>query len=233
VHAASNLRRPRYPARLVFEAQARTRLLRDLFPGYTTAEQAADYPEGRYKLRLQTSAEAGDQAELDALLGRRSWGEMWRLGVTLLVIFVGLVVASRVLLPSRPVATEARGRQATIIAGVVGAADPLRTLTTYRAAQETLKELDAWRGERGSLSQPVLRPQAHAAPFKPGNAGQAGGGGCQAAGPQRQPCRCTALGVRAWGSGAYELRRGSQRHGATHFKAGAGRGGTFDGGGAG
>jgi hypothetical protein len=127
---------------LHFDTLVVRRARRDDFPGYTTEEQAADYPEGRYELRLQTAAEAGDQAELDALLSRRSWGEMWRLGVTLLVMFVGLAVASRLLLPSRPVATEARGRQAAIVTGVVGAADPLRTLTTYMAAREMLKELE-------------------------------------------------------------------------------------------
>ena len=36
------------------------------FTSYTTEEQAADYPAGRYELSLQTAAESGDQAGLDA-----------------------------------------------------------------------------------------------------------------------------------------------------------------------
>jgi hypothetical protein len=129
---------------LPFDAVVVRRARPDDFPGYTTEDQAADYPEGRYELRLQTAAEAGDQAELDALLGRRTWGETWRLGVTLLVVFVALVLASRLLLPHHPPpapAEDPRPRQAAIVAGVVGAADPLRAATTYAASQATLREL--------------------------------------------------------------------------------------------
>src|SRR5437660_515974 len=37
----------------------------DDYAGYTTEEQAADYPAGNYELALQTAAEAGDQRALD------------------------------------------------------------------------------------------------------------------------------------------------------------------------
>src|SRR5262249_57750369 len=51
----------------------------DDYPNYTTEELAADYPEGRYELALQTAAEAGDQRELDRLFNRRSRAQMARL----------------------------------------------------------------------------------------------------------------------------------------------------------
>jgi hypothetical protein len=118
------------------------------FAEHTTEDQAADYPEGRYELRLQTAAEAGRQDDLDALLGRRSWLETWRLGITLVVLLTLLVVASRLLeIPSRPrperppAEVEARQSQAAIVAGVVGTADPWGAVGTYLAARDTLNEL--------------------------------------------------------------------------------------------
>jgi hypothetical protein len=117
------------------------------FATYTTEDQAADYPEGRYELRLQTAAEAGDQADLDAVLGRRSWAETWRLGLTLLVAFTLLVLAARLLesppqpRKERPTVVEARQTQAAIVAGLAGTADPWQALGTYLAARDTLNEL--------------------------------------------------------------------------------------------
>jgi hypothetical protein len=70
--------------------------------GYLTEEQAADYPEGRYELSLQTAAEAGDQAELDALFARRSRGEVFRLGLALLIGVVFLLVLAKLLSPPAP-----------------------------------------------------------------------------------------------------------------------------------
>jgi hypothetical protein len=77
------------------------------FHGYTPEDQAAEYPEGRYELMLQTAAETGDQRQLDRLLSRRSWLETWRLGITLLILLSILVLASRifqapVLIPEPP-----------------------------------------------------------------------------------------------------------------------------------
>ena len=37
------------------------------FEGYTSEDQAAEYPAGRYELALQVAAESGDQRDLDAL----------------------------------------------------------------------------------------------------------------------------------------------------------------------
>jgi hypothetical protein len=62
----------------------------DDFPNYTTEEQAADYPEGRYELALQTAAEAGDQRELDRLFNRRSRAQIARLVIVLLAVVLGL-----------------------------------------------------------------------------------------------------------------------------------------------
>jgi hypothetical protein len=113
------------------------------FPGYTTEDQAADYPEGRYELRLQTAAEAGDQGELDALLGRRSWAETWRLGLTVLGLLLLLLLAGRFLeMPPRPPPSPAHERQAAIVVGVVGIGHPLGTAAAYVAARDTLIELE-------------------------------------------------------------------------------------------
>jgi hypothetical protein len=58
---------------------------------YLSEEQAAEYPEGRYELGVQAAAEAGDQAELDALFARRSAAETWRLGLVLLAVLAVLL----------------------------------------------------------------------------------------------------------------------------------------------
>ena len=42
------------------------------FEGYLTEEQASDYPEGAYELRLQTAVEAGDQRRMDDLFAGRT-----------------------------------------------------------------------------------------------------------------------------------------------------------------
>lgn len=83
---------------LGFDALVVPRAVGAEYNGYTSEEQAAEYPEGRYELNLQIAAEAGDQRQLDVLFQRRSWLETWRLGVTLLVAFVLLALASRILL---------------------------------------------------------------------------------------------------------------------------------------
>jgi hypothetical protein len=129
---------------LHFDAVIVRRARPDDYPGYLTEDQAADYPEGRYERRLQAAAEEGDQGELDALLGRRSPRETWRLGLTILILFMVLALASRLLVPGRP-ETEpesARQRQAEIVAGIIGIGRPLETAMTYTAARETLKKLE-------------------------------------------------------------------------------------------
>jgi hypothetical protein len=110
--------------------------------GYTTEEQAGDYPERRYELALQAAVESGDQKELDALLGRRSIQETWRLGVTLLGLLLLLAVGSRFLPSSRPAPHLLRQQQALLLTSVVGMGDPLQTLTTYLAVRPQLQRLE-------------------------------------------------------------------------------------------
>lgn len=63
-------------------------------PGYLTADQARDYPEGRYELALQTAIEAGDQREVDRLFARRTSQDTLRLAATMvgLAVLVAAVV---------------------------------------------------------------------------------------------------------------------------------------------
>lgn len=53
--------------------------------GYLTADQARDYPEGRYELALQIAIESGDQPELDRLYARRSSSDTLRLAIYLVL----------------------------------------------------------------------------------------------------------------------------------------------------
>jgi hypothetical protein len=58
------------------------------FDHYLTEERAGDYPEGRYELALQIAVESGEAHDLQALFARRSRGQMLRLGLTLLAVFI-------------------------------------------------------------------------------------------------------------------------------------------------
>jgi hypothetical protein len=72
------------------------------YNGYASEEHAENYPEGRYELNLQRAAEAGDQAELNALFARRSRAQTWRLGLILLATVTVLAVGSQLLMPPPP-----------------------------------------------------------------------------------------------------------------------------------
>ena len=54
--------------------------------GYLTADQARDYPEGRYELALQLAVEDSDQREVDRLLARRSSSDTLRLALFMVII---------------------------------------------------------------------------------------------------------------------------------------------------
>ncbi len=99
------------------------------YEGYTSEEQAAEYPAGHYELALQIAAETGNQRELDGLLQRRSGSETLRLGWMLLVLLIFLVLAPRLLdllQPApKPVDFE---HQAAAAAGMVGVGDPWTAL---------------------------------------------------------------------------------------------------------
>jgi hypothetical protein len=86
------------------------------YPHYTTEEQAADYPEGRYELALQTAAEAGDQHELDRLFHRRSRAQIARLVVVLLLLTLTLAAIIQ-LLPLQPAAPPAQQPAAGVAVG--------------------------------------------------------------------------------------------------------------------
>ena len=82
---------------LPFDAVVVPRLNAEDYPGYKTEPEAADYPEGRYELSLQTAAESGTQRDVDALFARRSQAETLRLLIILLVVLVTLTAAIRFL----------------------------------------------------------------------------------------------------------------------------------------
>ena len=82
---------------LPFDAVVVPRFRPEDYPGYKTEQEAADYPEGRYELSLQTAAESGTQRDLDALFARRSQNETFRLLVILLIVLIVLTVAIRFL----------------------------------------------------------------------------------------------------------------------------------------
>jgi hypothetical protein len=124
---------------------------RDAFAGYTDEEQACDYPQGHYELNLQIAAEAGNQAELDALFGRRSSAETLRIGVMLLVVFSVVALALNFLhAPAErqpdPQAEADRRARAAIAAGMVGMGSPWNTLGLYPAARHVWYEI----GEKAS-----------------------------------------------------------------------------------
>lgn len=91
--------------------------------GYTTEDQAADYPQGSYELALQVAAESGSQRDLEAAFGRRNSGEVIRLGLTLVVALTLIVGVGQWLRPA-PGGDPARPYKLSAAAGVVAAGDP-------------------------------------------------------------------------------------------------------------
>jgi hypothetical protein len=128
---------------LGFDALIVTQAAGEAYEGYTNEDQAAEYPQGNYELRLQIAAEAGDQGELDALFARRSFRDTWRLGLGLLIAAAVLVVVLRLTAPEprqrepepaprpAPRATltpEQRAERAGVATGVVSAGNPWEAL---------------------------------------------------------------------------------------------------------
>jgi hypothetical protein len=77
---------------LHFDVLVASRPIGEEYEGYLTEDMAGDYPQGRYELSLQQAAEAGDQAELDALFSRRSRTQTWRLGWLILAGMLALLL---------------------------------------------------------------------------------------------------------------------------------------------
>jgi hypothetical protein len=94
------------------------------FPGYTTEEAAADYPAGSYELALQTAAESGTPADLEAVFGRRTSNDTLKLAVKLLVGMSLLALALRFLQPRPEPPTPDVMSRAAFAAGIVGTNHP-------------------------------------------------------------------------------------------------------------
>jgi hypothetical protein len=74
--------------------------------GYTTEDQATQYPAGSYELALQTAAESGDQRELETVFRRRNSNEILRLALWLVAGMSLVLIASRWFIPGTPALTE-------------------------------------------------------------------------------------------------------------------------------
>ncbi len=77
--------------------------------GYTTEDEAADYPQGNYELGLQAAAEAGDQRQLDGLFFRRTQNDTLRMAMILLLGFTVVAVGIRLMqhfMPTPPPAVQ-------------------------------------------------------------------------------------------------------------------------------
>ncbi|MCI0455358.1 MAG: hypothetical protein L0Z62_00060 [Gemmataceae bacterium] len=97
------------------------------FAHHSNEDQAAEYPQGNYEVRLQTAAEAGDQQALDDLFGRRSWNETWKLGVTILLFLLGVLLVLR-LTEGPPAVNTERVEKLQVASSIVTARDPLTAL---------------------------------------------------------------------------------------------------------
>jgi hypothetical protein len=110
---------------LSFDVVVLPRLVDEGLEGYTTEDQAAEYPAGSYELALQTAAESGDQAALDAVFQRRNSSEMIRLALLLLAGMLLLVVGSRWFVPPAGQAGLTLPQQkAAAAAGIIAAGEP-------------------------------------------------------------------------------------------------------------
>lgn len=103
--------------------------------GYTTEDQAADYPEGAYELALQRAVEHGDQRDLDAVFARRDSRQTLKLAIGILILVSALVLLTRWLdigggPPSPPSAVplSPQQQQAAAAVGIVAAGEPWTAL---------------------------------------------------------------------------------------------------------
>lgn len=93
--------------------------------GYTTEEQAGDYPQGSYELALQTAAESGTADDLETVFRRRTSNDTLKLGFKLAIGLTLLVAGSRFLLRDYPPDPAPRAAAA---ASIVGVQDPWMAL---------------------------------------------------------------------------------------------------------
>jgi hypothetical protein len=96
--------------------------------GYTTEEQAADYPAGAYELALQRAAEAGDQKDLDEVFRRRDGRQTLKLALIILALLSLVVLASRWLDFGVAPGLTTQQQKAATAAGVVAVGEPWTAL---------------------------------------------------------------------------------------------------------
>jgi hypothetical protein len=96
--------------------------------GYTTEEQAADYPAGAYELALQRAAEAGDQKDLDEVFRRRDGRQTLKLALIILALVSLVVLASRLLDFGAAPGLTTQQQKVAAGAGVVAVGDPWTAL---------------------------------------------------------------------------------------------------------
>jgi hypothetical protein len=102
--------------------------------GYTTEEQAADYPEGKYELALQHAAESGTQRDLDEVFTRRDSRQTLRIALLLLAFFSVVLIVSKLLdigvaprtEPTNPL--TARQQQTAAAVGIAAVGEPWTAL---------------------------------------------------------------------------------------------------------
>jgi hypothetical protein len=129
-----------YSNALGFDAVVVARPGQEDLTGYTTEQQAADYPAGRYELSLQTFAESADQAGLDGLFGRRSSNEMMRLALIMVVVLSISVFLFRFFGPAERTLSPEQRERAAFAAAIVASRDPwagaaLHEASRYRSAE--------------------------------------------------------------------------------------------------
>jgi hypothetical protein len=111
--------------------------------GYTTEEQAADYPAGHYEKSLQTAAESEDQVALDRLFSRRSPAEVIRLALTLMVVLAVAAILARLPLgPPAPPRSEQvqpwspeQKERAALAAAMASGGEPWTALALHEAGR--------------------------------------------------------------------------------------------------
>lgn len=121
---------------LHFDVVVTPRFGEEDWEGYTTEEQACDYPAGSYELALQHAAEGGTQADLESVFARRTGSETLRLAWKILLFMIVLVIGSQ-LFVGKPPQHFTRQRQIMISSGIVAAAagDPWSALSMYQAGK--------------------------------------------------------------------------------------------------
>jgi hypothetical protein len=107
--------------------------------GYTTEDQAADYPAGSYEFAVQLAAESGSQGELDAVFAKRSSGETMKLAWTLLVVMCVLVIGGRMFLTGPEPPRFPVYKRAALAAGIVAIGDPWSASALVQAGNELVQ----------------------------------------------------------------------------------------------